>query len=646
MLKQLRGKIKSLWSGMQPSRVKSALPHYSLALEPASLPFPADKNAQATAERFFRLGNEALHSQNLDAAETLFWQALDIHPRFVDVHCNLGALYRDRHRTDLARLHLQLAMRLDPQCAIAAFNLAMSFLDERRWNDALPLLRVAATRVENKAEVLYWTGNALMGIGDHMAAQCAYESAFRLAPTLARARWGYAMAQLPAIQDGAGTEQEAVLNFKSQLERLQKWLSKNKSSPLESPVGAQQPYYLAYLEGNHKDVLSLYGTLCYEEMKRSQPREPSPAHLAPRGTQVRLGIASAHIFEHSVWRAFVKGWVAHMDREAFELHIFHLGEMGDGETTWARKQTRHFHQGPQPWQAWAQAIRHAQLDVLIYPEIGMDVTTLRLAALRLAPSQMVGWGHPITSGLPTMDVYLSAAAFEPPGSDAHYRERLVALEGIGACYQPYRTPTAHLDFKQLNIEQKDVVLICAGTPMKYAAKHDSVFIDITARCQEAKLVFFKKVGDPFFDKFESRLRQAYAARGLHFEDSVRFVPWLPRPEFFALLRRADVYLDSMGFSGFNTAMHALECDLPMIAYEGSAMRGRFASGLLQTMGLHAWVAGTPAAFVEMACRLAQDPEVRKRYRENIASRKGALMNDRASVRQLCDILKQSTIRRP
>ncbi len=61
----------------------------------------------------------------------------------------------------------------------------------------------------------------------------------------------------------------------------------------------------------------------------------------------------------------------------------------------------------------------------------MDQMTARLAALRLAPVQLAAWGHPITTGFPTIDGYLSAAAFEPGDAQEHYRERLVPLPEVG-----------------------------------------------------------------------------------------------------------------------------------------------------------------------------------------------------------------------
>jgi predicted O-linked N-acetylglucosamine transferase (SPINDLY family) len=83
------------------------------------------------------------------------------------------------------------------------------------------------------------------------------------------------------------------------------------------------------------------------------------------------------------------------------------GGVEDGETAWAERRVFTFHHGSRDWSEWAKVISDARLDVLLYPEIGMDATTVRLACLRLARVQLASWGHPITTGLPTLDGYLS-----------------------------------------------------------------------------------------------------------------------------------------------------------------------------------------------------------------------------------------------
>src|SRR6185503_10431924 len=124
--------------------------------------------------------------------------------------------------------------------------------------------------------------------------------------------------------------------------------------------------------------------------------------------------------DHSVWNALVKGWFQQLDRDRFELIAFSLGLEEDAETRYARSRAARFEQGKTDLRQWAETILDARPDVLIYPEIGMDPMTVRLASLRLAPVQAAAWGHPETSGLPTMDYYLSAEDLEPPDAQANY----------------------------------------------------------------------------------------------------------------------------------------------------------------------------------------------------------------------------------
>ena len=77
-----------------------------------------------------------------------------------------------------------------------------------------------------------------------------------------------------------------------------------------------------------------------------------------------------------------------------------------------------FVRGPLSLDAWRQAILADAPHVIIYPEVGMDRVSAQLAAQRLAPVQCNAWGHPDTSGLPTLDYYLSSDLMEPPDGAA------------------------------------------------------------------------------------------------------------------------------------------------------------------------------------------------------------------------------------
>src|SRR5206468_2038946 len=81
-----------------------------------------------------------------------------------------------------------------------------------------------------------------------------------------------------------------------------------------------------------------------------------------------------------------------------------------------------------------------ELDILHYPDIGMAPFTYTLAHTRLAPVQTTTWGHPVTSGLPTIDYFISCEPAEPKGADEHYTERLIQLSRLNVCLaRPERT---------------------------------------------------------------------------------------------------------------------------------------------------------------------------------------------------------------
>ena len=104
------------------------------------------------------------------------------------------------------------------------------------------------------------------------------------------------------------------------------------------------------------------------------------------------------------------------------------------------------------------------------------------------------------------------------------------------------------------------------------------------------------------------------------------------------MKRAHVFLDTIGFSGFNTAMQAVECGLPIVTREGRFMRGRLASGILKRMGLSDLVAQTEADYVALAVRLVQDRGYHKQVSGRLEASRHVLFNDMAAIRALEDFL--------
>ena len=122
-------------------------------------------------------------------------------------------------------------------------------------------------------------------------------------------------------------------------------------------------------------------------------------------------------------------------------------------------------------------------------------------------------------------------------------------------------------------------------------------------------------------------------------DHVRFVRWLNLNEFHCLLRRADVLLDTIGFSGYNTAVQAIECGLPVVTREGRFLRGRLASGVLRRMDLQELIVQTEAEYVDLVVRLVTDRHYQAHIRHEIQQRSSVLFDDQSAMGPFQDFLE-------
>ncbi len=612
-------------------RHEEALASYgrALALEPGY------------AEAHYNHGVALSALKKHDAALASYDRALDLKPDYAEALNARGTTLRNlaRHPEALASHDRAIAIRPDFPEALDNRGIVLALLARHEealasHEEALRLRPEFLEALSNRAAVLRETG-------ERCAAIEGFRHAVRVDPKSLALRFKLLMAGIPILANGAHEIESSRSQFLEEVRMLETWSSSNFNDDEQQAVGAMQPFHLAYQEENNREMLGRYGRLCSKLMARWQLRNKIPiaARLAPGLSKMRLGIVSAHVHNHSVWNAIVKGWLQQIDRSRFEIDVFHLGNGHDEETDFAMANCHRFHSGDKSLIAWAQSISERQLDVLIYPEIGMDITTPRLASMRLAPVQIAAWGHPETTGIPTIDYYWSAECFEAPESQECYTEKLVPLPNLGCYYTPENVATVETNLGELGVDTGSPVFICPGTAFKYAPQHDQVFVDIARQLGDAQFVFFTFESVPLLSKrLLERLSKAFEAADLDCSKFVVFLPWQKKAGFYAILRQADAFLDTLGFSGFNTAMQAIECGLPIVTREGRFMRGKFASAILKRMKLRELVADSDKSYVDIAVRLARDRAFNAAVREKIRASRPILYRDSAPIRALEDFL--------
>ncbi len=575
-----------------------------------------------------------------DDALTHFDRALALRPDHAPSWFSRGDALQITGQLPDAIASYQRALALQPGLTGALSNLAMALLAAGRAAEALALFQQALERGADPVTVQVNIGRALQDLGRTADACNSYAAACAADPDAAQPRWLWAMATLPDVATGTAEVAASRPAFAAALAQLQAWYAADRTGKRDR-LELAWPFFLAYQNRNNRALMETFGSLRANLLGQWWQGQALPAPAQTKSPRLRVGIVSAHLHSHSVWHAITRGWFAHLDPARFALHGFHLGRKSDAETAFARARAASFTWGERGLAGWVQAIQAVQPDVLIYPGLGMDNLSANLASLRLAPVQLTSWGHPETTGLPTMDGFLSAAAFEPAGAEAAYSERLIRLPGLGVAYVPQPVIPVPPDLAALGIDPARPILLCPGAPFKYAPEDDATLAAIAAQCSQAQLIFFHtKTNAPLSARLEQRLIASFAAHGLDFAAHATFIPHQSMPAFHGLMQRADLMLDTPGFSGFNTAMQAIGNGLPVLAYEGPFMRGRLASGVMRQLGLPELVASTPAEYVALAARLVANPEHRQRLRARVTEGAAGLYDDLAAVRGLEEAIKQ------
>ena len=625
---------------------------------------------------FFNMGRAYIALDDLDKARACFAQAIQLNPDYPeayenlafvcrrqgDADCelrafervaslrpesaearnNLGCALNEARQFDAARASYARALELDPNLSAAAYNLGELMRLLNRHAQSIPYYRQAISLKPDYVDAYYALGIVLHTQGLRTEAIQCMRTALNLNPEHVESRWAFAMFQLPLVHELGEPRSKTRANFARELRELDDWFSGARVNDGHRAVGSQQPFYLAYYDENNLELLSAYGDLCARLMCQWYDQHPFPTAHARTSGQIKLAIVSGHIYDHSVWAALTRGIFEELDHERFSLHVFYTSIAEDHQTHLARSLSPSFHQGHKTLQQWVDALVELQPDAILYPEIGMDHMTARLAALRLAPVQLTSWGQPMTTGLPTIDYFLSASAFEPDDGEEHYRERLVALPNLGCCYRSLDVDAQAANVEQWGIDGSEPLLLCAGTPYKYAPEHDHIYVEIARRLKRAKFIFFTDVCERLSQIVQHRLGHAFEEAGLDPRRFLRLIPRQERPAFFALMQHADVYLDTIGFSGFNTAMQAIECGLPIVTQWGRFMRGRLAAGILARMELGELVTRTDAQYVDLAVKLCQDAGFRANVRQRIEGTRHVLFNDTGPVRAFEDLLVDLT----
>jgi protein O-GlcNAc transferase len=566
------------------------------------------------------------------AAERHYRKAISLRPDFPDAHLHLAALLQGMDRPSEALAHAERAVSLRPDSAGARNNLGNILRAMGRRDDAIAQYE-AALKIDPKSfSAHYNCGVALRGDARILQARDHFARALALKPEFLEAELALCMAELPALycdETEIAARREA---YAARLPQLARDVERaGTPAALADAVGSHQPFYLPYQGRDDRELQCLYGSLVSKIMAARYATPVLPGPPGPR-EPIRLAFVSGFFRQHSNWKIPIKGWLKMLDRDRFRVFGYYTGAERDSETAVAAACCERFVQGTHSLDDWRRAILKDAPHVLIYPEIGMDTVSAQLAAQRLAPVQCCSWGHPVTSGLPTIDYFISSDLMEPADAAAHYSEELVRLPHLSIYYEAADVAPAGIDREQLGLRVGAVVFWCAQSLPKYLPQFDEVFVRIAAEVPDCQFAFVEFAGGRgVTEMFQARLDRAFKAAGRDAGYHCVFLPRLAPERFVAAIGQCDVVLDSIGWSGCNSILEGLVHNVPIVTLAGDMMRGRHTAAILSMMDVHETTARTPDEYVAMAVSLGRDTTKRAELSARMASNKHRIYRDRACI---------------
>jgi protein O-GlcNAc transferase len=617
---------------MDLRRPAEALASYDKAIA-LKRDFAVAQNNRGAALRNLKRLAEALASYD---------RAITLKPDYAEAHNNRGNALMDLKRPAEALASYERAIALMPNFAEAHNNRGSALIELKGFMEALASCDRAIALKPDYAEAHYNRGNVFFEYNLNHEASAAYQKAFEIKEEFFQARAADCFAELPILYE---CEQEIIMRRIAYEEKLRALCdvveARGARGDLTKILDAKRPFYLAYQGYNNRDLQRLYGSMACRIMEYKCPKTPL-VPLAKPNEKVKVGIVSAFFYRHSNWKIPIKGWLGKLDRNRFKIFGYHVGTVWDSETNSAAAMCDRFVHRAMTIDDWRREILYDAPHILIYPGLSMDKISTQLAAQRLAPVQCNSWGHPDTSGMQTLDYYLSSELMEPDDATEHYTERLIRLPNLSIYYEPIDIKPSAISRTELGLRSDAVVFWCGQSLYKYLPQYDSVFARIAQLVKNCQFVFVKHHrAEHITDLFRRRLERAFAVLGLKEADYCVLLPKLSPSKFIGAIGQCEIVLDSIGWSGCNSNLESLFHNLPIVTMQGSLMRGRHSAAILRRMEITETITKNVDEFVTVATRLANHADERNALSRKIASNKHRLYRDRTCIEALEEFLDRT-----
>lgn len=318
---------------------------------------------------------------------------------------------------------------------------------------------------------------------------------------------------------------------------------------------------------------------------------------------------------HSIYRTHSKSIVA--AREQF--HVIGIGNPAQVDDL-GKKVFDEFHESQGDVIKFVRdKAEELRPDVIYYPAFGMFPHSIFLTNLRLAPVQIVSYGHPATSMSPFIDYFVLPEDWV--GDEKCFSEKLIPLKAEDMPFVP-SAATFPIEPRIRSIEevkQNGVQIAVAATTMKL----NPTFLTVLQVIQQEARKINRPINFHFFMGF---------SRGLVYLEVRQFIQnylpdahihtHLPYHEYVSLMNACDMYCNPFPFGNTNGIVDTTSIGLVGVNKTGREVLEHIDEAMFRRIGMPEWAtAKTHEEYINATLRLISDDALRINLRKELIAKK-------------------------
>ena len=420
-------------------------------------------------------------------------------------------------------------------------------------------------------------------------------------------------------------------HLSQKLDELEAWL-KEPETLTSGPIFTFTPIFnLMPMGRNDRQLLQRISNVWRQIFV---PQNLKPFTRTPQSTtrqSLKLGIVSGTVYDHSTMHYFQGMFEQISKAQDIDAALFYFGDIEDETTQYICAQVNHVQKMPPQLLEAVALISDWQADVIFYLDIGMDSFLYTLAHIRMAPAQCVSAGVPMTTGISTIDYYVSSRWFEPAqNASDNYSESLICLDDLMVNMIPPALNQPLKSRADLGLSEDKHLYFFPHSLIRVDPELDTIFAQILHQDPRAEILFIQDDKKKLHEQILKRFQKKYPAE----VDRIRFLPWVNQKDFLNILACSDVALDSLRLGGGNVTFQSFYVGTPVIQLPTSLLRCRIATGLYQILDMTEWIAQDRDDYVQKALLLGNNPLIRNEVSKNMLAGRKKIFNQTAGVEHM------------